>query len=74
MAPLIRVALYMGKWTDPQALPLMLFERDSHVHAEVWPLDFKSFYLHAMHDSPVVGVDITVDGLQALTWSVAVCA
>ena len=36
MAPLIRVALYMGKWTDPQALPLMLFERDSHVHAEVW--------------------------------------
>jgi len=30
----------------------------------VWPLDFKSFYLHAKHDSPVVGVDLSVDGLH----------
>ena len=35
-------------------------------YVRVWPLDFNSYYLHAMHDSPVVGVDITVDGLQVL--------
>eukprot|EP00441_Pelagodinium_beii_P032413 CAMPEP_0197643076 /NCGR_PEP_ID=MMETSP1338-20131121/16530_1 /TAXON_ID=43686 ORGANISM="Pelagodinium beii, Strain RCC1491" /NCGR_SAMPLE_ID=MMETSP1338 /ASSEMBLY_ACC=CAM_ASM_000754 /LENGTH=1835 /DNA_ID=CAMNT_0043216291 /DNA_START=42 /DNA_END=5549 /DNA_ORIENTATION=- len=35
-------------------------------YVRVWPLDFKSFYLHAIHESPVVGVDITADGMQVL--------
>jgi hypothetical protein len=34
--PLIRVALCRGQWTNPITAPLMLFEMDSHVHAEVW--------------------------------------
>eukprot|EP00930_Biecheleria_cincta_P048383 TRINITY_DN33708_c0_g1_i1.p1 TRINITY_DN33708_c0_g1~~TRINITY_DN33708_c0_g1_i1.p1 ORF type:complete len:1428 (+),score=197.79 TRINITY_DN33708_c0_g1_i1:369-4286(+) len=37
---------------------------DSYVR--VWPLDFKEFYLHAKHESSVVGVDITADGMQVL--------
>eukprot|EP00931_Biecheleriopsis_adriatica_P023996 TRINITY_DN15043_c0_g1_i2.p1 TRINITY_DN15043_c0_g1~~TRINITY_DN15043_c0_g1_i2.p1 ORF type:complete len:1968 (+),score=448.09 TRINITY_DN15043_c0_g1_i2:92-5995(+) len=32
----------------------------------VWPLDFQSFYLHAHFESPVIGVDITTDGLKVL--------
>eukprot|EP00928_Gymnodinium_smaydae_P026312 TRINITY_DN20709_c1_g3_i1.p1 TRINITY_DN20709_c1_g3~~TRINITY_DN20709_c1_g3_i1.p1 ORF type:complete len:2082 (-),score=410.92 TRINITY_DN20709_c1_g3_i1:81-6326(-) len=35
-------------------------------YVRVWPLDFKSFYLHAMHDARAVGVDLTPDGLQVL--------
>jgi len=35
-------------------------------YVRVWPLDFKSYIMHAMHESSVVGVDITVDGLQVL--------
>lgn len=35
-------------------------------YVRVWPLDFKSYYLHALHDSPVIGVDLSVDGLQVL--------
>lgn len=35
-------------------------------YVRVWPLDFKSYYLHALHASSVSGVDLTVDGLQVL--------
>mmetsp|Transcript_155312 Transcript_155312/g.289735 ORF Transcript_155312/g.289735 Transcript_155312/m.289735 type:complete len:986 (+) Transcript_155312:42-2999(+) len=35
-------------------------------YVRVWPLDFKSYYLHALHASPVIGVDLSVDGLQVL--------
>jgi len=35
-------------------------------YVRIWPLDFKSFYLHAMHDAPVIGVDISVDGLKVV--------
>lgn len=35
-------------------------------YVRVWPLDFKSYYLQAIHDSSVVGVDITPDGLKVL--------
>lgn len=34
--PLIRVALMKGGWSIPATIPLMVFEMDSHVHAEVW--------------------------------------
>jgi len=35
-------------------------------YVRVWPLDFNSFYLHAMHDAPVTGVDITADGMKII--------
>eukprot|EP00929_Paragymnodinium_shiwhaense_P063722 TRINITY_DN31854_c0_g2_i1.p1 TRINITY_DN31854_c0_g2~~TRINITY_DN31854_c0_g2_i1.p1 ORF type:complete len:2111 (-),score=425.53 TRINITY_DN31854_c0_g2_i1:245-6577(-) len=35
-------------------------------YVRVWPLDFKSFFVHVLHDSPVVGVDLSSDGLQVL--------
>mmetsp|Transcript_7175 Transcript_7175/g.15656 ORF Transcript_7175/g.15656 Transcript_7175/m.15656 type:complete len:1314 (+) Transcript_7175:96-4037(+) len=35
-------------------------------YVRVWPLDFNSFYLHAMHDAPITGVDMTVDGTKIL--------
>lgn len=30
--------------------------------SEVWPLDFKSFYLHSSHGCEVVGIDVSSDG------------
>lgn len=35
-------------------------------YVRVWPLDFKSYYLQVMHDSPVTGLDLAPDGLQVL--------
>jgi len=35
-------------------------------YVRVWPLDFQSYYLHALHEASLVGVDISVDGLQIL--------
>jgi hypothetical protein len=34
--PLVRVAIMRGGWRQPETIPLMVFEMDSHVHAEVW--------------------------------------
>jgi hypothetical protein len=33
---LVRVAIMKGGWRNPETIPLMVFEMDSHVHAEVW--------------------------------------
>ena len=43
---MIRVAIQRGRWSSPDQAPLMLFELDSHVHAEVWVDDmgFSSGY------------------------------
>ncbi|CAE7672616.1 wdr90 [Symbiodinium sp. CCMP2456] len=35
-------------------------------HVRVWPLDFRSFYLHALHETAVTGIDISLDGRQVL--------
>ncbi|CAE7837569.1 wdr90 [Symbiodinium sp. CCMP2592] len=43
-------------------------------HVRVWPLDFRSFYLHALHETAVTGIDISLDGRQALRAVLVVCS
>lgn len=40
-------------------------------HVRVWPLDFGDFFLEARHESPVGSVDVSPDGLEILTNTIA---
>ena len=40
---------------------------------QVWPLDFGSFYLHALHETAVTGIDVSLDGRQACFSGIVAC-